>query len=105
MTKLWRRTPKANRAEEQLDRHFRNAKHPSIQLVGLLRKAKVPVVPAHEYSPEPKVRNLDGRLLGPTEIRMHAELKREGIHYKAREPYMQLARERDKAMKEVPVES
>ena len=103
--KLWRRTPKKQRVQAALTTQFRNAKHPHVSLIGLLRKAKVPVVPAHEYSPEPKLCNLGGRLLGPTEIKMHAELKREGIHYKAREPYMQLARERDKAMKEVPVES
>lgn len=48
--KLWRRTPKAKRVQAALTTQFRNAKHPHI---GLLRKAKVAVLPAHEYVPVP----------------------------------------------------
>ena len=46
-----------------------------------------------------------GRRLGPTEIVMHAELKREGLAYAARAPYTEIARQRDKQAQEVPVES
>lgn len=51
--KLWRRTPKAKRVQAALATQFRNAKHPHISLIGLLRKAKVAVLPAHEYIPVP----------------------------------------------------
>lgn len=53
----------------------------------------------------PKLRNLSGRRLGPPEIVMGAELKREGMKYAARQPYLELARQRDKQAQEVPVES
>lgn len=51
--KLWRRTHKKYRVQAALATQFRNAKHPPIQLIGLLRKAKVAVLPAHEYIPVP----------------------------------------------------
>lgn len=51
--KLWCRTPKAKRVQAALTTQFRNAKHPHIDLIGLLRKAKVAVLPAHEYVPVP----------------------------------------------------
>ena len=51
--KLWRRTPKKQRVQAALTAQFVNAKHPHISLIGLLRKAKVAVLPAHEYIPVP----------------------------------------------------
>lgn len=36
---------------------------------------------------------------------MHAELKREGVKYAARQPHLELARQRDKQAQEVHVES
>lgn len=105
MPKLWRRTPKDKRVEVAATVAFVKAKYPIRSLIGLLRKAAVPVVEAHEYvPPAPKLRNL-GRRLGPTEIVMGAELKREGVKYAARQPYLELARQRDKQAQEVPVES
>lgn len=47
----------------------------------------------------------DGRRLGTYEIVMHAELKRDGVKYAARQPYLELARQHDKQAQEVPVES
>lgn len=106
MPKLWRRIPKDKRAEVAATVAFVKAKYPTRSLIGLLRKAAVPVVEAHAYvPPAPKLRNLGGRLLGPTEIVMHAELKRDGVKYAARQPYLELARQRDKQAQEVPVES
>lgn len=106
MAKLWRRIPKDKRTEVAATVAFVKAKYPTRSLIGLLRKAAVPVVEAHAYvPPAPKLRNLGGRRLGPTEIMMHAELKREGIAYAARAPYMEIARQRDKQAQEVPVES
>lgn len=106
MAKLWRRTPKDNRAEVAATVAFVKAKYPTRSLIGLLRKAAVPVVEAHAYvPPAPKLRSLGGRRLGPTEIVMHAQLKREGLAYAARQPYMEIARQRDKQAQEVPVES
>lgn len=51
--KLWRRTPKKQRVQAALAIQFDNAKHPHISLIGLLRRAKVAVLPAHEYIPVP----------------------------------------------------
>lgn len=106
MPRLWRRIPKDKRAEVAATVAFVKAKYPTRSLIGLLRKAAVPVVEAHAYVPPvPKLRNLGGRRLGPTEIVMGAELKRERIAYAARAPYLEIARQRDKQAQEVPVES
>lgn len=51
--KLWRRTQKKHRVQAALSAQFLKAKHPHISLIGLLRKAKVAVLPAHEYIPVP----------------------------------------------------
>lgn len=106
MPKLWRRTPKDKRVEVAATVAFVKAKYPTRSLIGLLRKAGVPVVEAHAYvPPAPKKLCNRGRLLGPTEIVMGAELKRERVAYAARQPYLELARQRDKQAQEVPVES
>lgn len=53
----------------------------------------------------PKLRSLGGRRLGTYEIVMHAELKRDGVKYAARQPHIELARQYDEQAQEVPVES
>ena len=50
MCKLWRRTPKVDRIPAALAAHFRAKPGVSINMVALLQRGAVPVVPAHEYN-------------------------------------------------------
>ena len=116
MTKLWRRTPKKQRVQAALTTQFLKAKHPPIQLIGLLRKAKVAVLPAHEYIPVPsnspaaqqnvaRRTALGGRVLTKDEHQLGADLRAQGCLYAERQYEVARFREEQAVLKEAQMHS